>query len=58
MKAFEAMLVSQLLQPLFSGVGNSLFGEGVQGDIHRSLFSDAVAEALVRRGGLGLGKYW
>jgi len=56
-KAFETMLVAQFLSPLFAGSGASMFGSGVQGDITKSLLTDAIAEAITERGGIGLGKF-
>ncbi len=56
-KAFETMVVSQFLDPLLAEMGKALFGDGVQGDFYKSLFSDAVAESLSQRGGLGLAKH-
>lgn len=56
-KALEAMLVAQFLSPLFASSESEAFGSGVQGDITKSLFTDAIANAITERGGIGLGKY-
>lgn len=56
-KSLESMLVAQFLGPLFAGSESGFFGSGVQGDITKSLFTDAIAKAITKRGGIGLGKY-
>lgn len=54
MLRLEAMFISQLLQQAFSFEESGLFGEGTSGAFYSSVFSDAVAEKMIRHGGLGI----
>lgn len=56
-KALNSMLIAQFLSPLFAGSESSYFGSGVQGDITKSLLTDAIADAIAERGGIGLGDF-
>ncbi len=55
-KAFETMLVSQFLKPMFADYTKSMFGKGVQSEVYTSLFTEAVAKSVTERGGFGFGK--
>lgn len=56
-KALNSMLIAQFLSPLFADSESSYFGSGVQGDITKSLLTDAIADAIAERGGIGLGDF-
>lgn len=53
---FEKMVISQMLGEIFQEQTEGAFGEGMQGDFYTSLFTDAVAEQLIEKGGLGIAK--
>lgn len=44
--AFEKMVVAQLVGELFSAMPEPMLGGGMEGDMYRSLYSDAIAEQL------------
>jgi len=56
--AFKTMLISQFLEPLFKGYTESMFGEGLESDMYKSLFSEAVAKSVAKKDGIGLGNYF
>lgn len=52
-KAFETMMLKQLMKSMTKTVGNSgLFGNGFEGGMYSDMFSDAIAESAA--GGSGL----
>ena len=52
---FEAMFLSQMLAPMFDGIGtDGAFGGGFGEKMFRSLHVDAFARALADRGGVGI----
>ena len=53
---FEKMVISQMLGEIFQEQTEGAFGEGMQGDFYKSLFTDAIAEQLIKKGGLGIAK--
>lgn len=56
--AFKTMLVTQFLEPLFEGYTKSMFGEGLESDMYKSLFSEAVAKSIAKNDGIGIGNYF
>ncbi len=52
--AFEAAMLSALVEDMFSNKSNSAFGAGVAGSSFKSLFAEHIANQIVRSGGLGL----
>lgn len=52
---FEALVLSQLLQPMFDSVETTaLFGEGPEQDAYRTMLNDEFAKAIAQRGGVGV----
>ncbi len=52
---FEAMFLSQMLQPMFEGIStDGPFGGGHAENIYRSLLVQEYGKALAARGGIGL----
>lgn len=53
---FEAVFLSQLLKPMFDTVKtSSLFGgDGGEQEIFKTMMTDAYANAIASRGGLGI----
>ena len=55
-KQFETMVLSQLIAQVFHEQPDGAFGEGMQGDFYKSVFSEAIAEQMVKGGGIGIGE--
>jgi Rod binding domain-containing protein len=57
-QAFEAMVIAQLLQPMFDTVdsAHSLFGGGAAEAAISPMLTEALAKNLAAHGGLGLAK--
>lgn len=54
-RQFEQMFLSQMLAPMFEGVSsNGPFGGGKGEEMFRSFQVDAYAQAMSRRGGIGI----
>lgn len=55
---FEAMAISQFLQPMFETVktGDGFFGGGAGEEAWRPMMVDQVAKQIAAHGGLGLAK--
>ncbi len=54
-KEFEALVLSQLLAPIFAGVEKSnLMGEGQETDAFQTMLQDEYAKSMVARGGFGI----
>ncbi|MDP2357198.1 MAG: rod-binding protein [Beijerinckiaceae bacterium] len=53
-EAFESAMLSSLIENVFSTKSDSAFGSGVAGSSFKSLFSEQVANQIVRHGGLGI----
>lgn len=52
---FEQMFLSQMLAPMFEGLGtDGLFGGGSGERMFRSFQIDTYAQAITRRGGVGI----
>jgi len=52
---FEAVFISQMLTPMFEGLGkNDYFGGGPGEDIYRSMLIEQYGKSVARTGGLGL----
>ena len=54
---FKTMLISQFLEPLFKSYTESMFGKGLESDMYKSLFSEAVAKSVAKNDGIGIGNY-
>jgi Rod binding domain-containing protein len=56
-KAFEAQMISQLLQPMFEGLSTEPpFGGGAAEGTYRSFLTDAFAKQMVKAGGVGVSR--
>jgi len=54
-RQFEQMFLSQMLAPMFEGIsGNGPFSGGKGEEMFRSFQVDAYAQAISRRGGIGI----
>jgi peptidoglycan hydrolase FlgJ len=54
-RQFEQMFLSQMLTPMFEGISsNGTFGGGKGEEMFRSFQVDAYAQAISRRGGIGI----
>lgn len=54
-RQFEQMFLSQMLAPMFEGISsNGPFGGGKGEEMFRSFQVDAYAQAISRRGGIGI----
>ncbi len=54
-KAFEAQLVSMMLQPMFEGISTSgPFGGGEAESTYRSFMLDAFGKQMAKGGGIGV----
>ena len=54
-RQFEQMFLSQMLTPMFEGISaNGPFGGGKGEEMFRSFQVDAYAQAISRRGGVGI----
>jgi len=54
-KEFEALVLTQLLAPIFSTVNQSeLTGGGHEGETYKSLLQEHYATAIAERGGIGI----
>ena len=52
---FEAMFLSQMLAPIFAGLGeDSLFGGGPGEQVYRSMMVQEYGKAIASAGGLGI----
>ncbi len=52
---FEAVYISQMLTPMFEGLGgDDYFGGGPGEDIYRSMLVEQYGKSLARAGGIGL----
>lgn len=52
---FEAMFLTEMLQPMFEGLKTTgLFGEGQAGSIYRSLLLDQYGKSMAKAGGIGI----
>ena len=52
---FEAVYLSQMLEPMFEGIGEDpLFGGGPGEDIYRSLLVEEYGKAMAQTGGIGI----
>jgi flagellar protein FlgJ len=54
-EAFEAQMLSSLLQPMFKGTfASAPFGGGATTEQYSSFLTDAIAKQTVKAGGVGL----
>jgi flagellar protein FlgJ len=53
---FEAILIASLLKETRPSEQTGLFGGGLSNDLYRQLFTDEIAKAIARNGGIGVGK--
>ena len=56
-EAFEAQMLSSLLQPMFAGASTSTkppFGGGEAEQTYKSFMADAIAKQTAKAGGIGL----
>lgn len=53
-KEFEQMFLSQMLQPMFEGIGEGPFGGGYGEKMFKSMQLDEYAKALTNAGGIGI----
>ncbi len=53
-KDFEQMFLSQMLQPMFEGIGEGPFGGGYGERMFKSMQLDEYAKALTNAGGVGI----
>ena len=54
-QAFEAQMLSSMLQPMFDGASAPApFGGGDGEDAYRSFMTDAIAKQTAKAGGIGL----
>ena len=54
-QAFEAQMLSSLIQPMFKGtVASAPFGGGNAEEAYSSFMTDAIAKQTVKAGGIGL----
>ncbi len=54
-QAFEAQMLSSLIQPMFKGtVASAPFGGGDAEEAYSSFMTDAIAKQTVKAGGIGL----
>jgi flagellar protein FlgJ len=55
--AFEAQMLSQMIQPMFEGLSSAPpFGGGAGEETYRSFLVDAFAKQMVKAGGVGVSK--
>lgn len=52
--AFEGMFVKMLLEGMRKSTKEGLFGSSFSGEIHESLFDDALSRSLAHSGALGI----
>ncbi|MFT3995971.1 MAG: rod-binding protein [Asticcacaulis sp.] len=53
--AFESMVVSEMLRPMFDSLStDGMFGGGEGEDAFKSFYVDAIAAQMVKAGGLGV----
>lgn len=53
-KKFEAMVLSTFVQEMMPKHANSVFGEGLSGDMWKSLLSQQLGTVVADRGGIGI----
>lgn len=54
-ESFEAMFLTQMLQPLFDGLETEgFFGGGPAEGIYRSILVDEIGKQIARSGGIGV----
>ena len=53
-KDFEQMFLSQMLQPMFEGIGEGPFSGGYGEKMFKSMQLDEYAKALTNSGGIGI----
>jgi Rod binding domain-containing protein len=53
-KDFEQMFLSQMLQPMFEGIGEGPFSGGYGEKMFKSMQIDEYAKALTNSGGIGI----
>lgn len=53
---FEAILIASLLKEAQPREPSGLFVGGVSQDLYRQLFTDEIAKAIARSGGIGVGR--
>ncbi|WP_173934815.1 rod-binding protein [Chelativorans sp. Marseille-P2723] len=51
---FEAMVLQNFLQSMLPEEGDAVFGEGLSGQMWRSLLAQELGTALAKRGGIGI----
>ncbi|MBL4600386.1 MAG: rod-binding protein [Rhizobiaceae bacterium] len=54
MQKFEAMVASQLFGTMLKTMSGDTFGQGMSGDIYKSMFADALGEQIAKHGGFGI----
>jgi len=49
---FEAMVISHFVKSMLETESGEVFGEGLSGDIHKSILADMLGETIAKNGGL------
>ncbi|WP_181704742.1 rod-binding protein [Chthonobacter rhizosphaerae] len=52
---FESFIVRSSVETMMAGEGDALFGDKVSGPVWRSMLADKIADAVAKRGSLGIG---
>ena len=55
-REFEAMFLSEMLQPVFSGVKSGMFGGGHGEDTYKAMLVDEYGKTMAKAGGVGIAK--
>jgi flagellar protein FlgJ len=57
-KDFEAMFISQMLEPMFGdSLGTESFGDANTKDIYKGMLMDAYGKEIAKAGGIGIAQY-
>ena len=57
-KSFEAMFISEMLQPMFGDTeGPDAFGGAESNDIYKGMMMDEYGKQITRSGGIGIADY-
>lgn len=53
-RKFEAFMLQNFVQSMFTGDSQSTFGKGLAGEYWKSMMSDAIAQKMAEGGGIGV----
>jgi flagellar protein FlgJ len=53
-RRFEAMVLQTFIQNMLPNDGAAVYGQGMSGDMWKSLLAEKMAEAMAGRGGIGI----